>query len=132
MFTYMPKIHFNTHFFLEILHFKKSYNLIGWQHFGPYFKNQNFARYGIGGDISIKILVFILDHFKEKLSTKFFKKSKKTYFGAIFLEKRALSFFKFSNYLPSRKTFDKTNEPFLRKMPNWRREGQTDRQMVIL
>ena len=30
----MPKINFINHFFLEILHFKESFNLIGWHHFG--------------------------------------------------------------------------------------------------
>ena len=35
MFICMPKINFINHFFLEILYFKKSWNLIGWQHFGP-------------------------------------------------------------------------------------------------
>ena len=34
MFTCMPKIHFIIHFFLEILHFEESCNLIGQQHFG--------------------------------------------------------------------------------------------------
>ena len=55
------------------------------------------------------VLVFILDYFQEKLITKFFKKSKKSYFGAIlpksgqkriFPEKRAPSVFKYSNNLP--------------------------------
>ena len=35
MFICKPKIDFIIHFFLEILHFKESCNLIGWQHFGP-------------------------------------------------------------------------------------------------
>ena len=42
----------------------------------------NFARYGIGGEIWITILVSILD-FQEQLITKVFKKSKKPYFGVI-------------------------------------------------
>ena len=36
----------------------------------------------------------------------------------IFQEKRALSVFKYSNYLPSPKKSEKTNGPFLRKTPN--------------
>ena len=44
---------------------------------------QNFARYGIGGKISVTILVLILHCFQEKLMTKFFKKSKKPFLGAI-------------------------------------------------
>ena len=35
MFIWMPKINFIIHFCLEILHFKKSWNLTGWQRFGP-------------------------------------------------------------------------------------------------
>ena len=42
-----------------------------------------FARYGVGVEISINILVFTLDYFQEKLMVKFFKKSKKPYFGAM-------------------------------------------------
>ena len=37
----------------------------------------------ICGEILITILVLILDYFQEEPKTKFFKKSKKTYFGAI-------------------------------------------------
>ena len=83
MFICMPKINFIIHFFLEIIHFKESCNLIGQQHFGPYLENQKFARYGICGEISITILVFISDYFQEKLTSKFFEKLKKHYFGSI-------------------------------------------------
>ena len=60
----------------------------------------------------------------------FFKKSKKPYLEAIldpfctnmgkneFSWKKGLSVFKYSNYLPSYKKSEKTNEPFLRKMQN--------------
>ena len=44
--------------------------------FWPILETMNFFRYGIGGEISIKILVLLLDYFQEKLMTKFFKKSK--------------------------------------------------------
>ena len=102
----------------------------GWQHLGTYLETQNFARYGVGFEISIKILVFALDYFQEKLMTKFLKKSKKPYFGVkkgwkIFLEKR-LSVFKYSNYLPSSQKSEKTNMPFLRKILNWGMDGHTD------
>ena len=60
----MSKVNFIIHFFLEILHFKESYNLIGSQRFGPYLENQNFAIHGIGGEITT-ILVSILDYFQE-------------------------------------------------------------------
>ena len=35
MFISMPKVNFIIHFFLEVLHFKESSNLIGLEHFGP-------------------------------------------------------------------------------------------------
>ena len=50
-------------FFLRYYILKKYYNLIGWQHFDTSLKSQNFARSGMGGGISIAILVFILDYF---------------------------------------------------------------------
>ena len=51
--------------------------------FQPQLENQNFARYEIGGEISSKILVFILDYFQEKTMTEFFKKSGKLFCGAV-------------------------------------------------
>ena len=59
---------------LEILLFKESCNLIGQPHFGQELESQKFARYGIGGEILTKILVFISDYFLEKLMTEFFEK----------------------------------------------------------
>ena len=94
--------------------------------------------YGIGGEISITILVFMLDSFQEKPMTKIFKKSRKTCSGAIlgpfaqiwakmtFPRKRALSVFKYSSYLLSCQKSEKTKESFLRKMPNWRMGRETD------
>ena len=35
MFICMPKINLINYFFLEVLNFKESCNLIGWQSFGP-------------------------------------------------------------------------------------------------
>ena len=106
IFIWMPKINFIIHFYLDI-YFKESCNMIGHKHFGRYLKNQNFSRYGIGGEISITILVFNLDYFQKKLMTKFFRKCKKILFWGhfepfspkfgqkwIFLEIRALSVFK--------------------------------------
>ena len=100
-------------------------------------KNQNFAGYRTGSAIPI-ILVFILHFFPRETNDKIFKKIQKSHnfgpfwaksfpkFGQnwIFLEKRALSVFKYSNYLPPCKKLEKTNEPFLRKILNW----QCDRQ----
>ena len=37
----------------------------------------------------------------------------------IFLEKKALSVFKYSNYLPSCRKSETTDDPFQRKMSNW-------------
>ena len=65
MFICMPKIKFIIHFFLEILHFKESCSLIGWQHLGPQLETQKFFRYGIGGEMLVTILVFILDYFQK-------------------------------------------------------------------
>ena len=97
-----------------------------------------------------KKLVFTLDYYQEKLSTKFFKKSKKTlfwgdvailaFFAQIwakmnFPRKNPLSVFKYSNYLPSCKKSEKTNVPFLRKMLKWwmgrQVEGQTDNHNFV-
>ena len=83
MFLCIGKINSAIHFFHKILHFKEFCNLIAWQHFGSKLKNQNFARYEIGVEISTTTEVSILDYSQEKLMTRFFKKSKKTYFGAI-------------------------------------------------
>ena len=71
--------------------------------------------------------------------TKFFKKFQRTNFGAIlglqnlgkkriFPEKKALSVFKYPNHLPSCKYWENINDPFLRKMLNWRIDRQTYRQ----
>ena len=68
--------------------------------------------------------------FPRKINTaKFFEKPKNPYFGAIlgafcpnlgqkwiFLEKRTLSVFQYSNYLPLCQKSGKPNEPFLRKL----------------
>ena len=45
-----------------------------------------------------------------------------------FSGKKILSVFKYSHYLPSFQKSEKTNMPFLRKMLNWRLDGQTDRR----
>ena len=135
----MPKINLIIHFFLEILHFKEYYNLIGRQHFGPLLENQNFARDGIGGEISTTMLVFILNCFQEKLMTKFSKNFKNPILGqflTLFAQTwvkmnfpaKKLSVFKYSNHLPSFKKSEKTKDPFLRKMPNLWTDIQKDRQ----
>ena len=122
------KINFIINFFLELLHFKESCNLIGQQHLGHNLRN--FIRYGISGEISLTILVFILDYFQQKLMTKVFKKSKKPCFGAIcgsfcpnlgknkFSRKKGLCQLSNIPIIYIVQKIKKTNEPFLRKMPN--------------
>ena len=129
----MPKAKFIIHFFLEISHFTEPCNFIGWQHLAPKLETQSFARYGVGVEISIKILVSTLDYFQEKLMTK----SKKPYFGAmwpfwpkygqkyIFLGKRRCQFLNIPIIYHRAKNLKKLM-PFLRKMLNWRMDGQTD------
>ena len=90
----------------------------------------------------ITILVFTLDFSQEKVMTIFSKKSKKAIWdhGTIlaffvhvwakmnFPGKKALSVFKYSNYLPSCPKSEKTNMIFLRKMLTMDRqtEGRTN------
>ena len=134
MFICMRKINFIIHFFPKILQFKESCKLIGWQHFGPLLKTQNFDRYG--GELSITMLVFILDYFQEKLTwQKFLKNPKKPlpkfWQKWVFLEKRALSVFKYFNYLLLRQNSGKTNEPFLSKMLDcWRYRDISDLKIL--
>ena len=126
----MTKIHFIIHVFLAILHFKESCNLIGRQHFGKELESQDFARYGTDYEISITMLVFILDYCEKKLIPKIFKKINKILFlwpfWALFSQTwkkknfrgEGLSVFKSSNYLQSCKKSEKTNNPYLRKLPD--------------
>ena len=72
----LPKINFISDYFLEIVHVKESCNLICKQHFGLQIENQNTARCGTGGRISITLLVFI-SNYLEKLMVKLFKKTEK-------------------------------------------------------
>ena len=82
-------------------------------------------------------------HFKlfpGKNNDNIFQKVQKTYLAAIwalfaqiwtkmnFPEKRALSVITYSNYIPLCQKSGKTIEPFLRRTPNWRTDGRTDRQ----
>ena len=73
MFICMQKINSIIHFFLTILNFKESCNLIGWHHFGP-LETQNYARYV--GEITT-ILVFIIDYFQEKVTSQMFSENPK-------------------------------------------------------
>ena len=136
MFIYMPKINFSICFFLEILHFKES--CFDWlTAFWPITRKPEFCQiWDWWRDINNNISF----HFRllpRKNNDKIFQKTQKTlllgHFGHflpnfgqkwISLEKRALSVFIYSDYLPSCQKSEKTTGPFLRKTPNW----QTDRR----
>ena len=75
MFICMQKINFIIHFFLTKLHFKEYCNFISQQHFGPQPETQNYDRYV--GEISVTILVFIIDYFQQKLTSQNFSKNPK-------------------------------------------------------
>ena len=51
---------------------KKSYILIGWEHFDPYLRNQNFPKYGICAGTQQIIQSFIIEQIQQKLMTKCF------------------------------------------------------------
>ena len=117
MFICMQKINFIIHFFLTILHFKESCNLIDRQHFGPWLETQNYAR---APEMLVK-----------------YQKISKTLFWALlpkfgpkmnFPGKGALPVFQYSNYLPLCQKSEKPNEPFLRKLS----EGHTKNQFISL
>ena len=57
--------------FLEIWLIKNSCNLIGWEHFGPYLRNQNFLKNGICAGTLQKIQVFVIERIQYKLIVKF-------------------------------------------------------------
>ena len=98
-------------------------------------------RNGIGCEISITILIIILDYFQEKLLTKCFKKknthththTKTCHFGFSlpkFGQKKGLGqFLNIPIIWHCAKKSEKTNDPFLIKMPNWRKNRK---QTVIL
>ena len=111
MFLCMQKINFIIHFFLMILHFKKSCNLIGLQHFWPITRDPKFCQiccWNIKNNISFHFRLF-----QRKQRRKNFQKNKKNLFWShsgpflpkfgqkwIFLEKKVLSVFQYLNYLP--------------------------------
>ena len=120
--------------FLEILHFKEPCNLIGWQHRDLEFCLIWDWWWNINSNISFHFRLYT-----RKTNDKTFLKIQKeailgsfwvflTKFGQkwIFLEKRALSVFRYSNYLSLRQKLEKTIQQFLRKTPNWCTDRQTD------
>ena len=124
IFICVPKINFTIHFL--ILHFKESFSILA------HNSTTRICQIWAGSEISVTILIFILDYFQEKTNDKIFQenpqKHKKVlgHFG-LFLpiwakmnfpgKKRALSVFKYSSCLLLCKKSGITNEPLLRKMP---------------
>ena len=107
MFICMQKTNFIIHFFLEILHFKESCNLIGWQHRELELCQMWDWWWNTNNNISFHSRLF-----PRKTNEKLFQKvQKEPYLGPfwvlftqigqkwIFLEKRAMSVFRYSNYL---------------------------------
>ena len=77
MFICMPKIRFIIYFFLEIIHFKESCNLIGRHHFDTQnWRTRIFEIWDWWWNISNNIS-FQFTLFPKKLMTKVFKKSQK-------------------------------------------------------
>ena len=75
----------------------------------------------------------LVENFGVYLEAKIHFDSSRTFFPKIwakwiFLEKRVLSLFKYSNYLLSCKKLEKTNSRFLRKILNRRTDRQTGNQ----
>ena len=137
----MPKIHFIIHFFLEILHFKESCNLIGWQHRELEFCQIWDWWWNINNNISFHFRLFprkTKDNFKKK------KFQKETILGTIlgpftqirtkmnFPGKKSSVSFRYCNYLSLCQKSEKTMEQFLRKTPNWWTDRQTDRQTTVI
>ena len=78
IFTCMQKINFIIYFFLEILHFKESCNLIGWQHWELEFCQICGWWWNINNNISF--------HFRlctRKIINRSFIENEKNYFGVI-------------------------------------------------
>ena len=102
----MSKVEFIIYFFFELSHFKEPCGFIGWQHFGPKMETQSFARYGVGVEISSKILAFTLDYFPEIQKTVFWgNMAILAFFAQIwakmdFSAKETVLIIKYSNYLP--------------------------------
>ena len=76
MFICMPIINFINHFFLEILHFKESCNLIGWQHRELEFCQIWDWWWNINNNISFHFRLF-----PRKTNDKIFLKIKKIFLG---------------------------------------------------
>ena len=140
----MQKIRLFHWLVLEIRLIKKSCNLIGWEHFGPYLRNQNFPK---TWDLCRNIANNIHFHYRTnsvKINDKIFQYIQKTLFlvhfwpifpifGAkkVFLENPALSRTTLYGFLVSCQNLEKTNDTILRKHLDWRKDGRTDTPYFI-
>ena len=132
----MQKIRLFHWFVLEIWLIKKSCNLIGWEHFGPYLRNlcRNTAN-----NINF--------HYRTnsvKINDKIFQYIQKTLFLAhfwpifpilwaknFFLENPALSSTNSYGFLAPCQNLEKTNDTISRKCLDRRKDGRTDRPYFI-
>ena len=122
------------HFFLEILHFKESCNLIGWQQQQLEFCQIWDWCWSINSNISIHFRLFL-----RKTNNKILKRWKRTYFRAIlgpFYQNLGKNEFSWKKehcqfldipiiYQHAKK---KTIVQFLSKTQNWGTDRQTDRK----
>ena len=139
MFICMPEVKLIIHFFLKILILKNLATLLAgsiWAH------NWNLKFCQIWGwcwNIN-KNISFHFRLLPRKINDKIFQKiQKKLFWGHVAIlaffaqiwvkmnspRKKALSVFKYSNYLPLCNKSEKTIMPFLRKMLNWWMDGKT-------
>ena len=144
----MQKIRLFYWLVLEILLIIKACNLLGWEHFGPYLRNQNFSKYGICAGTQQIIKIFVVEQIQQKLMTKYFNIFKKSCFWPIFPIFGAKKFFlghltlsgtTSYGFLALHQNLEKTNDKIPRKQPDrqkvrWkdrRRDGRMDRPYFI-
>ena len=138
----MQKIRLFYWFVLEICLIKKSCNMIGLEHFGPYPKNKNFPKYAICAGPQQIIWISSIDQIQQKLMTKFSNKLKKPCFWPIlalfpnfgkknFPEYPALPGTTSYEFLAPCQISEKFNDTIPRKRLDRRTDGRTDRPYFI-
>ena len=133
----MQKIRLFYWFVFKIWLIKKSYNLIGWEHFNPYFRTKSFPKHiptiCVGTQQILKI--FIIEQIKLKLMTKCFYKFKKPCFWSIlpilgakhFSGKSGSDTHKFIRVFSTMPKFrKKTNDTVPRKCPDRQKDRVTE------
>ena len=122
MFICMPKVNFIIHFFLEILHFKE----FDWPTaFWPITRELEFCHNNnisfhfrlFPGKTKDEILGAILGPFPQNFGKNEF-----------YWKKGLCQFLNIPIMYHHAKNQKKTNDPFLRKMLNWRKDGRTDKK----